>query len=160
MLYARASVTMRSIARAHGRSGSGDDSAAVVRNELIDNVRRVATFASISADVHEFPQLSTVCGQLSSGVWMNLWSVQWTTHLVNAPCDTDDARVVSRGGRGVVGRAHRSSSDRLHHVLFRASRRRMAFPVRRDVLRGGQSSLSRAWVRGAGAGGSGLHAWW
>src|SRR5713226_4226165 len=82
-------------------------------------------------------------------VWTNLWNVPWTTDLVITLCATDDARVVSGGGRGVVRRAHRPSGDRLHFVLLRTARRRMAFPVRRDVLRGGQPPISRAWVRGA-----------
>src|SRR2546430_3140693 len=69
----------------------------------------------------------------------------------------DSADVSSGGGRGVVRGAYRPSGDRLHHVLLRTSRRRLAFPVRRDVLRRGEPSVSRAWLRGAPRGGTGLH---
>src|SRR2546428_9116106 len=89
---------------------------------------------------------------------MNLWNVPWTTDLVIARGPLDDSAVANGGGRGFVGRAHRSSSDRLHHVLLRTARRRLAFPIRRDVLRGGEPPVSRASVRGAAGGGTGLHA--
>src|SRR2546426_5253703 len=91
---------------------------------------------------------------------MNLWNVPWTTDLVIARGPLDDSAVANGGGRGFVGRAHRSSSDRLHHVLLRTARRRLAFPIRRDVLRGGEPPVSRAWVRGATGGGLGFHARW
>src|SRR6266545_239289 len=88
---------------------------------------------------------------------MNLWTKTWTKSLVRSLEDGDDAPRRVEGGWG-GRRQDRTGGDRLHRVLFRAKRCRLARAVRRDVLRGRQTPLSRTRLRGAQGGGPRLHA--
>src|SRR5207237_1137080 len=82
-----------------------------------------------------------------ASVWRTLWRSWWTDRLVRGRSPDDHAR--SRQGEGEgrgARRSDRSGGDRFHLVLLVTTASRLAVPVRRDVLRGLEQALSRAWI--------------